>query len=142
MMRVMTRALILLMLSLTLPGAAVQADDGQNKGDIRSSVTVNGDMKVNVVASGPSELEVKATGPSRVWICTGSECQLQVVAETPAEVNIQRNCESMIDLGKPGFTVEIIPGVLKVQGFSNRGHESSSTAGRLVVYLLGSRYEL
>ncbi len=142
MMQVMVRGLILAMLCLAMLSTAVYADDGQGKQGNTFDVSVSGNLKVDVSASGPAQLQVKASGPATVWVCNGKECRLQVEVETPAEVNVNKNCEPAINPGRPDIELEIIPGVLRVRGLSLFKKNDDNPAGRLVVYLLGSRYEL
>ena len=123
--------------------SAVHADDGRSD---NSSATINigvsGNLKVDISASGPGQLQVKASGPAMVWVCTGKECQVKVKAEAPAEVNINKNCDPALNSYKPNTELDIIPGVLKVQGLPLFKKNEDNPAGRLVVYLLGSRYEI
>jgi hypothetical protein len=126
--------------ALFLSWVPVHAGDGQSDQGTTSSVTVDGNVKVDVVASGPSELAVKATGPSKVWVCTGNECRLEVQAERPAVVNINEDCGQAKNSFKPQSGLEIIPGVLRIEGLPV--FRQDNEAGRLVVFLLGTRYEL
>ena len=142
MMQLIVTGLILAIFSLALLNTAVYADDGQGKQGNTFDVGVSGDVRVDISASGPVQLQVKASGPATVSVCTGKECLLQVEAEAPAEVNINKNCDPALNLYKPNNGLEIIPGVLWVQGLSFFNKSSDKRAGLLVVYLLGSRYEL
>jgi len=123
--------------------SAVQADDGCNDNSSAIiNIGVSGNLTVDISASGPGQLQVKASGPAMVWICSGKECQLAVEAEAPAEININKDCEPAINQYKPNIELDIIPGVLRVQGLSLFNKNGENLAGRLVVYLLGSRYEI
>ena len=131
---------IAILLGLT---PVINADDSHSGNtDAIINVGVSGEATVDVSVSGPAQLQVKASGPATVSVCTGKECLLQVEAEAPAEVNINKNCDPEFNSYKPNNELEIIPGVLWVQGLSFFNKSDDNRAGRLVVYLLGSKYEL
>lgn len=140
--KILGRVLIIVTLSLPLLSAAVSADNGQGKQGDALDIGVSGNVKVDITAGGRGQLQVEARGPARVWICTGKECLLQVEALPPSEINVNESCDPAVIQTKLNNELEIIPGVLRVQGLALLNKTDDKQAGRLVVFLLGSRYEL
>jgi len=129
--------------TLTSFNSIVHADDGcSDNTSATINVRLSGNLRADISASGPGQLQVKASGPATVWVCTGKECLLQVESEAPAVVNINSNCDPAFNSYNPNNELEIISGVLRIQGLTFFNKNGDNPAGRLVVYLLGSRYEL